>query len=188
MKKGDVFNFSVGCSCGAPGHDYYFKTNDSASCSIMEMAQYGRSHGILALLRREYPDTKAKNIIINIIEEQTFVVDGNRHLIALLIIKPSLTFAELNIYRAGLVRIWFAGVEDGKNSASTPYDVYIPDKVSIGNIPGAHKGMDYYKNPPTPTNIIPADFRFDSQKLNYIDRGYPLYQTAIAIMEKHYPR
>lgn len=185
MKKQDICNFLIGCACGAPRHDYYFKKNDSVSCSILEMAHYGRRHGIQALLRREYPDTDTKNIIVNIIDDRIFVVDGNRHLVALLMVKPDLTFGELQNYRTGLVRIWFAGVEEGKNSAVTPYDVYIPDAVTISNIPKAHKGMDHFKNPPSPINIVPANFRFDSNALTRIDRGYPLYQTTIAVLGNH---
>ena len=185
MKKQDIFNFLIGCACGAPRHDYYFRKDDSTSCSILELAQYGRCHGIQALLRREYPDTATKNIIVNIIDNQVFVVDGNRHLVALLMVKPDLTFGELNTHHTGLLRIWFAGVEEGRNSAFMPYDVYIPDAVTISNIPKAHKGVDRFKNPPSPINIVPASFRFDSNTLTSIDRGYPLYQTAIAVLGNH---
>lgn len=181
MNRQDVLNFPVRRACGAPRHDYFFRSHQKTAESILEMAEYGREHGLTALLEREYPDTGAKNIIANVIDDQVFVADGNRHCAALLLIREELTFGDLERERPGLLRIWFAGVEEGRNTPETPYDVYIPADVDISRIPEAKLGTDWFKNPPAPTLIVPGSFRADSERLNEQDRGCPLGETALAV-------
>jgi len=182
MNKHDVMKSYVGFACGAPRHHHKFTTTQHISNGIMEMVKYGRRWGLKDLLWREYPDNCGKNIIVNIIDGKPYLVDGNTHTVALLAVKPDLTFGELECLRPGLVRIWFAGVEEGINGPENPYDVYIPAEIDASQIPEVHLGTDFFKDPPAPAYIVPADFPADSQRLNSTDRGYPLYQTALDIL------
>ena len=184
MTRSEVLSTPVAAAVGAPRHDYYFKNTPSAVDSILEMFSYGRYYGMEPLLRREYPDVNSKNIILNVIGGKVYVADGNRHSIALMILRPDVTFADIEKLRPGLVRVWHAGVEEGKNTPETPYDVYIPADIDISRVPGARLGMDYFKNPPAPTNIVPASFPADSPLLKDDDRGYPLFLTAVAILRE----
>ncbi len=180
----DVLVYRLINACGAPGHDYYFRNNPNVEYSILEMINYGSTHGIEALLEREYPDTSEKNIIVNIIDKRMFITDGNRHCVALLALEPELTIARLNELRPGLVRIWFAGVEEGRNTPDTPYDVYIPANIDISRVPGARLGTDWFKDPPAPTNIVPGDFQSDSKLLDENDRGCPLFLTVHRFLDE----
>ena len=182
MTKQEVYSQALGGAVGAPGHHRYFLHNSAAAASIVEMYRFGRDRGIKALLEREYPAGSGKNIILNIIAGRIYLADGNRHATALLLLAPEITFGELEQLRPGLLRIWFAGVEEGCNSAANPYDVYIPADIDIGRVSGAYLGTDYFRNPPAPTNIVPADFPADSERLSPEDRGRPLYQTALALL------
>ncbi len=184
MITNNILHFPLAAACGAPRHDYYFRNNAAAADSIMEMIRYGKAEGMAALLKREYPDVNVKNIIVNVIAGRLYVVDGNRHCIALVALDPDITIEKLNVLHPGVVRIWEAGVEEGKNSAENPYDVYIPMDVDASRISNARCGVDYFKNPPAPTRIIPSNFPYDSELLNEIDRGYPLYKTVQTVVTK----
>lgn len=183
MNKEDLMSFPLSKACGAVRHDYYFKTSKTALESIRELSDFAKSWDIKAMLRREYPDTSSKNIIVNIIDGKPYVIDGNRHCVSLLIAKPDLTFGDLESLHHGVLRVWQSGVEEGKNTAETPYEVYIPVDVDISDIPGARQGTDFFKNPPAPTNIVPGSFPPDSQLLPEEDRGRPLGETANVIIK-----
>jgi len=178
----EILSTPVGLAIGAPGHDRFFRENKAAAESIAEMADFARHRGLTALLEREYPDVGSKSIILNRIGKDVYAADGNRHLTALLIYDPALRFAQLEEARPGLLRLWHAGVEAGLNTAETPHEVYIPFEVDTSRVACAREGMDFFKNPPAPTKIVPADFRSDSPLLSPEDRGRPLYQTAIALL------
>lgn len=180
--KQDVMHSYVGAACGAPRHHHRFTTTQVISDGILEMVRYGRRYGLKALLRREYPDTGAKNLIVNVIGGKAYMVDGNTRGTALLAVKSDLTFGELEALRPGLVRVWFAGVEEGANTGANPYQVYIPAEIDVRNLPEARLGTDFFKDPPAPTYIVPADFPADSERLSKTDRGYPLWQTALTIL------
>lgn len=183
--KQDVMQSYVGFACGAPRHHHKFTTTRHIANGIMEMFKYGRRYGLKALLQREYPDGCGKNVIVNVIGGKTYLVDGNTHAVALVSVKPDLTFGELEALHPGLVRVWFAGVEEGANGPENPCDVYIPAEIDASRIPEAYLGTDYFKDPPAPTYIVPAVFPADSDRLNKTDRGYLLCQTALAILA-HY--
>lgn len=185
MNLRDIYDLPLGSAIGAPGHDRYFKTDAYMQASIFEMAAYAKKYGIRALLSREYPDTGSKNIIVNVIDSVPCITDGNRHAAALLIAEPQLTFGRLDEYCPGIVRVWEAGVEEGKNSPDSPYDVYIPADIDISYVSGAYLGTDWFKDPPAPTNIVPANLRPDSAMFTPKDRGVPLFQTVIALLCRH---
>ena len=183
MNKSQLMAFPVAQACGAVRHDWFFKTDSAAQASIKELTELVKAQGADVMLAREYPDTGAKNIIVNIVDAKPYVIDGNRHCVALLMAEPELRFGELEKLRPGILRIWQAGVEEGKNTPDTAYDVYIPADVDISGIPGARRGTDYFKNPPAPTNIVPASFPADSELLSEADRGRPLGETAAFLTE-----
>lgn len=186
MNKSTLMDLPVAQACGAVRHDWFFKTDSAAQESIKELTELVKAQGADVMLAREYPDTAAKNVIVNIVEGKPYVIDGNRHCVALLMAEPKLSFGELEKLRPGLLRVWQAGVEEGKNTPETAYDVYIPADVDISGIPGARRGMDYFKNPPAPTNIVPGSFPSDSELLPEADRGRALGETAAALREMLY--
>lgn len=183
MDRQTLLTYPVARACGAPGHHHFFTTHRKTAQSILNMADIARHQGLAQMLLWEYPDTRTKNIIVNLIDGQIFLADGNRHCVAALLADPNLTFGDLEAARPGILRIWQAGVEKGRNTPETPYDVYIPADVDISRIPEARMGMDYFKNPPAPTAIVPGSFRSDSLLLSETDRGRPLGETAQAVKD-----
>lgn len=176
-----LMNYPLAQACGAPRHHHYFTTHRETALSILAMSDIVRQQGLSQMLLWEYPDTRTKNIIVNLIDGEVFLADGNRHCVAALLADPTLTFGDLEAGRPGILRIWQAGVERGRNSAADPYDVYIPADVDISRIPEARMGMDYFKKPPAPTAIVPGNFRPDSPLLRVEDRGRPLGETVRAV-------
>lgn len=183
MNKDTLMNFPLSKACGAVRHDHFFKTDKDAFNSIKELSGIAKKQGVKAMLDREYPDTGAKNIIVNIIDGKPYVIDGNRHCVSLLLAEPYLTFGDLEALCPGILRIWYAGVEEGSNTAENPYQVYIPIDVDVSSIPGAHRGIDFFKTPPAPTNIVPGSFPPDSELLPDVDRGLPLSETVTALIQ-----
>ena len=181
MDRRTLLSFPLALACGAPRHHHYFTTDRKTALNILSMADIAHQQGLAQMLRWEYPTPRTKNIIVNLIDGQVFLTDGNRHCVAALLADPNLTFGDLEASRPGILRIWEAGVEQGRNTAADPYDVYIPADVDISRIPEARMGMDYFKNPPAPTAIVPGSFRADSPLLSEMDRGRPLGETAQAV-------
>ena len=177
MDRQHLLSYPVARACGAPGHHHYFTTHRETARSILTLADIARQQGLAQMLLWEYPDPRTKNIIVNLVDGQVFVADGNRHCVAALLADPDLTFGDLEAARPGILRIWQAGVEAGRNTSADPYDVYIPADVDISSIPEARMGMDYFKNPPAPTAIVPGSFPSDSPLLSEKDRGRPLGET-----------
>ena len=183
MDRKSLLACPVAQACGAPGHHHYFTTDRKTALSILAMADIARYQGLAQMLLWEYTDPRTKNIVVNIIDGQVFLADGNRHCVAALLADPNLTFGDLEAARPGILRIWQAGVEPGRNTPETPYDVYIPADIDISRIPEARLGMDYFKNPPAPTAIVPGSFRADSPLLSETDRGRPLVETTQAVKD-----
>ncbi|MBE6992568.1 MAG: leucine-rich repeat domain-containing protein [Ruminococcaceae bacterium] len=178
MDRTTIMSLPVHEAYGAVRHDYFFRTDREAFNSIIELSDFAKKQGVKAMLDREYPDIGSKNIIVNIIDGNPYVIDGNRHCVSLLMADPYITFGDLEALCPGILRIWHAGVEEGKNSAENPYEVYIPIDVDISSVPGAHRGIDYFKDPPAPTNIVPGSFPPDSELLPEDDRGCRLSDTV----------
>lgn len=174
---------TVAFICGSPGHDQYFRNNFEAKQRILAFAEYAGARGVDAFLRREYPNPETKNIIINEIDGRLFCVDGNCHLVSLLIANPGLTIDELLHYSPKVVRFWRRGVEEGRNGGK-PYDVYIPYRIFTEKIPDVRYGIDTSKPAGDKTKIIRGDIPFDSRLFLTQERGYPLYQTAISVLKK----
>ena len=181
MDRQTLLTHPVALACGAPGHHYHFTTHRDTALSILALADIARQQGLSQMLLWEYPDTRTKNIILNLMDGQVFVADGNRHCVAALLANPHLTFGDLESARPGILRIWQAGVEEGRNTPADPYDVYIPANIDISRIPEARMGTDYFKKPPAPTVIVPGSFRSDSPLLSEQDRGRPLGETTRAV-------
>ena len=176
-----LLNYPLAQAWGAPRHHHYFTTDHKTAQSILAMADIARQQGLAQMLLWEYPNPRTKNIIVNLIDGQGFLTDGNRHCVAALLADPNLTFGDLEAARPGVLRIWQAGVEAGRNTAADPYEVYIPADVDISRIPEARMGTDYFKSPPAPTAIVPGTFRSDSPLLREEDRGRPLGETVQAV-------
>ena len=183
MDRQSLLTYPVAQAWGAPGHHHYFTTHRETALSILAMADISRQQGLAQMLLWEYTNPHTKNIIVNIIDGQVFLADGNRHCVAALLADPNLTFGDLEAARPGILRIWQAGVEPGRNTPETPYDVYIPADIDISRIPEARLGMDYFKTPPAPTAIVPGSFRADSPPLSEMDRGRPLRETVQAVKD-----
>jgi hypothetical protein len=181
MDRQSLLVYPVAQAWGAPGHHHYFTTHRETALSILAMTDISRQQGLAQMLLWEYTNPHTKNIIVNIIDGQVFLADGNRHCVAALLADPNLTFGDLEAARPGILRIWQAGVEAGRNTPADPYDVYIPADIDISRIPEARMGTDYFKNTPAPTAIVPGSFRSDSPLLSDTDRGRPLGETVQAV-------
>lgn len=181
MNNQNLYQQTVAFICGSPGHDEYFRSDFKAKQRILAFAEYAKIHGINAFLQREYPNPETKSIILNEIDGRLFCVDGNCHLVSLVIAKPDLTVGELLQYSPEVVRFWHKGIEGSKNTGA-PYDVYIPYRIFTKKIPDVKCGIDYSKSPYSRTKIIRANIPFDSELFLERERGYPIYQTAISVL------
>ncbi len=181
MDRQSLLTYPVAQSYGAPGHHHFFTTHQETARSILALADIARQQGLAQMLLWEYTNPRTKNIIVNLIDGQVYVADGNRHCVAALLADPNLTFGDLEAARPGILRIWQAGVEQGRSTPENPYEMYIPADVDISRIPEARTGIDYFKKPPAPTVIVPGSFRSDSPLLSEKDRGRPLWETTQAV-------
>lgn len=172
-----IKNKPIGTFCGALGHHKYFLTNQEARENIFSFSHYILTEGIEAFLRREYPAEGIKRIIINEIDNHFYIVDGNKHLVSLLLAKPDLTPGDLLQYNSSLLRFWKKGIEE-TNSNGKPYEIFIPLHIDTNAVPQARIGYDNFKTPPETIKIIPADIPFDSPVFIPEDQGKPLRQTA----------
>lgn len=168
--------------CGAPGHDQYFCDDARIKKRIFTYADFICRNGITAFLNREYPEPDNKNIILNEIDGRLFCVDGNCHLVSLLIACPSLTIGDLRQYAPKVIRFWNKGIEYNRNIY--PYDIYIPYRINTDKIPSVRYGIDYFKSHSEKVKIIPADIPFDSRLFLPLERGCPLFQTAISMLKE----
>lgn len=173
-------NVKLQSMIGSPGHHHYFLTDPYARESLLLARDYIRVYGLSAYVLREYPPHGEKRIIINRIGKQFYVVDGNKHLVAMLLAYPDLRMEDLNRISSSLFRIWNQGVEDEERQ-SVPYEVYIPVHIDTSAIRNVKIGYDFFKTVPQKTKIIPADIPFDSPRFSPIDKGRPLSETAAAL-------
>jgi len=161
----------------SPGHHHYFLTDFSIRAELLRARDYIRGQGLRSYVQREYPSRGEKRIIVNRIAGRYYVVDGNKHLAAMLLAEPGLCAGELERIAPGLFRIWNCGIEDTARQY-TPYEVYIPMRVDTSGIRGVRTGWDHFKAVPEATKIIPADVPFDSPQFSEIDRGRPLSELV----------
>lgn len=181
-KQTTLFSQRIGTLCGAPGHHTYFISDTHALIIFAGFYSYIKSNGISAFLNQEYPVSNDKRIIINQIDNGYYVVDGNKHLVSLLLLYPNLTIGELIRLHPTLFRFWKKGRE--YNSQSEPYDIYIPHHIDTHNIPDVMEGVDYSKPVPERIKIIRAEIPFNDKAFSEKDRGYLLEQTSSAIKHK----
>lgn len=164
---------------GSPGHHHYFLTDPRAREEIIRARNDILAHGLPAYVLREYPPHGDKRIIINQIGGRFYVVDGNKHLVAMLLVQPNLRMADLGRIHSRLFRFWNRGIEDGGRQ-SVPYEIYIPMHIDTSSIPNVKIGYDFFKAVPQKTKIIPASIPFDSPKFSKVDQGRSLAETVSA--------
>lgn len=182
VKQNHLFSQKINSLCGAPGHHTYFISDIHALNIFAKFYRYIKSNGIALFLDREYPVSGDKHIIINQIDNGYYVVDGNKHLVSILLLYPNITIGELMQLHPNLFRFWKKGIES--DSQPEPYDIYIPHQIDTHNIPDIKEGIDYFKPVPEPIKILPADVPSDSTVFTEKDRGYPLSKTAFAVKQK----
>lgn len=174
MKNANLMNF-----IGAPGHHQYFLTDTPTKATIWNSLKYIRANGLSAFLDHEYPLRGTKRIIINQTGETWNVVDGNKHLVSILLENPRLTVNDLLRIRPDLVRMWNCGME--YEWQEKPYDIFIPNHIDTTLIQNTRCGYDYFKKPPEKIKIIPANIPFHSMAFHENDRGRPLWETVKAL-------
>ncbi len=184
LTKNQVMDFKVMDAISSPGHDRHFCTDEACRDIIFEHADYIAQNGIINYLNKEYKNSGEKNIIINVIGETCYVVDGNKHLVAIMLSgfkNAHLTFGELEEYCPGLLRIWFEGSENG----NAPYDVYIPVSVNTDRIEGVRITKDYFKAGYPDTKVVSGALRFDDDCFDLDDRGKALRRTYSILRRKY---
>lgn len=166
---------------GAPGHHQFFLTNIPTKSIIQNSCKYIRTNGLAAFLSREYPSQGTKRIIINQTGETFHVVDGNKHLVSILLAYPWLMINDLLKIRPNLIRFWDFGIE--YEQQRTPYDIFIPNHIDTSSIQNARCGYDHFKNPPERIKIISANIPFNSTAFQERDRGRALGETVKALRQ-----
>lgn len=176
MKNTNLINL-----ISAPGHHTYFLTNAQTRSIIQNSCAYIRTNGLSAFLDREYPTHGRKRVIINQAGGQFNVVDGNKHLVSILLAYPQLTVNGLLQIRPNLVRFWDCGFE--YEQQRTAYDIFIPNHIDTSLLQNVRCGYDHFKNPPEKIKIIPANIPFDSTAFCEDDRGRALWETVKALRQ-----
>lgn len=164
---------------GAVGHHAHFTGDDAARTRLVGFCRRIREQGARIYLNEEYPARGGKAFIVNLTQGKPCLVDGNAHMVALVACDPQLTLARL-VEIAGrddIIRLWQDGWEDGSDQDDA-YDVYIPVGTDTGRVPEARVDTDWFKQPPSPTKVIPATIPFDSPLLAENDRGRLIGETA----------
>ena len=178
------FLLSMKCAdfIGAPGHHAYFSENEAARARILQFRERIRE-SVVDFMDEEYPVGGEKSFIVNMADGKPCLVDGNAHLVALITVMPDLTLENLIIAlgRNDFVRLWENGWED-ESGQFEPYDVYAPVGIDTTRIPGARVDTDWFKQPPAPTKVVPANVPYDSLRFSSHDRGLPLGETARCII------
>lgn len=177
---------------GAVGHHAFFLTSASAQNRIQIHVNRILAFGLKQYLNEEYLSTiqnnkLSKSFIINEIENRHFLLDGNLHMVAIILALPATTIGDIvqAAGRADIIRFWKNGYEDSPAIQKNPYDTYIPLHICTDKIAGAHKGMDYFKNPPEEIFIIPSNIPYDSMLFSPPQQGQPLGITAMALTERY---
>ena len=184
MKREQVLNTKIGDVISSPGHHHHFCTDSECRDIIFHHADYIANKGLKAYIEREYLNHNGKNIIINVINDKCYAVDGNKHLTAIMVsgvCNACATLGELEQMCRGLIRIWFEGVEDGND----PYDVYIPMTVNTERFHSVRITTDYFKEGHPDTKVIYASTPFDSELFTEQDRGRPLSETYEKLRKRY---
>lgn len=178
----DVWQMPCAQFIGAIGHHKYFLHNESARTRLRRFCAAIRQNGMAWFLNSEYPAGAEKAIIVNLIDGTPCVVDGNAHLLSLVLCDASVTLQALvrAAGRRGFVRIWQDGWE-AEHGQQQAYETYIPPTTDTTRLPVWRDGWDGFKQPPIRIKIIPSNVRFDSACFAESDRGRPLKQTAMAL-------
>lgn len=180
----DVWQTPCAQFIGAIGHHTFFLQDASARARLQRFCTAIRQNGVAWFLKREYPQGLDKAIIVNRIGDALYVVDGNAHLLSLVLCDASITLRAL-VQAAGhqhFVRIWQDGWEAGSGQREA-YETYIPPTTDTTRVPQWRAGVDGFKQPPISIKIIPSNVPFDSACFAACDRGRPLQQTAQALTD-----
>lgn len=183
----DIWNEPCARLIGAVGHHAYFTQNAGARERIDLFCGRIMRDGIVAFMGEEYPRlaaatpdrADAKAVIVNVINATPCLVDGNAHLLSLVMCRPDLTLAELVrlTRRIDFLRVWHDGWEPGSRQEN-PYDTYIPPDTDVRHVPGARDGVNGFVRPPARVKVIPSTIAFDSVLFSAADRGQPIGETA----------
>ena len=170
---------------GAVRHHAHFLEDEASRARLRRFRDAIRAEGVRAFLDREYPAGGDKALIVNVTAGRTCLVDGNAHLVALVMCDVGVTLARLveESGRADFVRRWHDGWEEGSGQEAA-YEVYLPLDADTSRIPEAYEGTDWFKDPSQPTKIMPATIAFDSPLFAERDRGRPLGETARRVLER----
>lgn len=178
----DLMERPCGTFVGAVRHHAHFVGDEAARARLARFRDVVRTRGMAAFLAQEYPPGSDKALIVNEIGGTPCVVDGNAHLVALVLCDPDVTLARIveAAGRAGIVRLWKDGWEAGSGQEAA-YETYIPTATDTTRLPEAREGTDWFKDPPQPTKIMPSTIPFDTPALPERDRGRTLAETAEAL-------
>lgn len=167
---------------GAVRHHGYFTGQASALNRIRDFCGRIARDGARAFVDEEYPVGSGKAMIVNEVEGRLCLVDGNAHLVALLVCDPELTLGGLAeaVGRSDFIRLWQGGWEQGSGQEGA-YDIYVPLEADVSRIPGSRSGVDGFKQPPEDINVIPPTVPFDSPLFSLCDRGRILAETANSV-------
>lgn len=170
---------------GAVRHHAHFLESEAARARLLGFRDDVRTNGVRAFVDREYPPGSGKAMIVNEVAGRFCLVDGNAHLVALVMCDADLTLARLveEAGRADFVRLWRDGWERGSGQEAA-YETFIPIDADTANVPGAREGVDGFKRPPQPTKIVPSTIAFDSPLFAEADRGRALGETARLLLEQ----
>lgn len=177
---------------GAVGHHSFFLTNHPAKNRIRIHVSRILAFGLKQYLNEEYLSTienekLGKSFIVNEIEDQYFLLDGNLHMLSIILALPTTTLGDImqTAERSDIIRFWKNGYENSPNIQKNPYDTYIPLDICTEKIAGAHKGVDHFKNPPEDILIIPSNIPYNSMLFLSQHRGQPLGVTATALLDQY---
>lgn len=192
MKDKSQYNIPASTLIGAVGHHSYFLTNSSAQNRIYIHANRIFSFGLSQYLNDEYLATAQggtlnKNFIINEIDGRYFLLDGNLHMLSIILAMPTITLGEIikSANQPNIIRFWKNGYENHLSTQKEPYDTYVPLNICTDRIIGAYEGTDYFKQPPESIFIIPSNIPYDSVLFHPAQRGQPLWKTASVLIDKH---
>ena len=181
MTREEVMSTPIKELITSTGHHRHFTEEESLAELFRGYRRKIRDCGLDAFLREEYPNTADKNIIVNVVGDKCCIIDGNKHMVTILLSCPvvrDFTVGQLDSMRPGLFRIWFGGIEGYNNE---PYDVYIPMDIDTDKIPETRVTVDYFQPGHPLTKVIPANISFDDERFGERDRGRPIMETVEAL-------
>jgi len=160
------------CICSV-GHYAYFMNNQATGERIAADVEFIRKNGLDAYIQAEYKNYPDKAIIINEICGNLYIVDGNRHALAIYLARPETKIEDLNC-----IRFWNEGLElkgEGSYVNERPYTVYIPVETDTDLLKSSGISVstinDYFKPGAPLTKEITASLGFDSILFRGESRG-----------------